>query len=185
MQHTGKHLEEASQLIKLLSFFYPTNVNWQLDQTKKTQRSPSGDRTRVFRLPVGFFDLKLLSNSRQPRKMPCPLISFAANKVNSAFSWAYMPSKDAMRGGGLLTQRLKQAPCLEQFELIHNKVGFSWLQKLEKPKAGPSCIKRLNQTSSLSSLPPATVGIICVPSLVPLVNAPKFNDRMRGRTLGA
>ena len=40
-------------LIKLLSFFYPTNVNWQLDQTKKTQRSPVGDRTRVFRLPVG------------------------------------------------------------------------------------------------------------------------------------
>ena len=34
-------------------FFYPTNVNWQLDQTKKTQRSPAGDRTRVFRLPVG------------------------------------------------------------------------------------------------------------------------------------
>ena len=30
-------------------FFYPTNVNWQLDQTKKTQRSPAGDRTRVFR----------------------------------------------------------------------------------------------------------------------------------------
>ena len=26
-------------------FFYPTNVNWQLDQTKKTQRSPAGDRT--------------------------------------------------------------------------------------------------------------------------------------------
>ena len=34
-------------------FFYPTNVNWQLDQTKNTQRSPAGDRTRVFRLPVG------------------------------------------------------------------------------------------------------------------------------------
>ena len=34
-------------------FFYPTIVNWQLDQTKKTQRSPAGDRTRVFRLPVG------------------------------------------------------------------------------------------------------------------------------------
>ena len=28
-------------------------MNWQLDQTKKTQRSPAGDRTRVFRLPVG------------------------------------------------------------------------------------------------------------------------------------
>ena len=33
-------------------FFYPTNVNWQLDQTKKTQRSPAGDRTRVFRVHI-------------------------------------------------------------------------------------------------------------------------------------
>ena len=28
-------------------------MNWQLDQTKKTQRSLAGDRTQVFRLPVG------------------------------------------------------------------------------------------------------------------------------------
>ena len=34
-------------------FLYPTNVSWQLEQTKKTQRSPAADRTRVFRLPVG------------------------------------------------------------------------------------------------------------------------------------
>ena len=41
--------------LKLLSFFlfYPTNVNWQLDQTKKTQRRPAGYQTWVFRLPVG------------------------------------------------------------------------------------------------------------------------------------
>ena len=48
-----KNRERTQDLIKLLSFFYPTNVNWKLDQTKKTQRSPAGDRTRVFRLPVG------------------------------------------------------------------------------------------------------------------------------------
>ena len=38
-------------------FFYPTNLNWQLDQTKKkTQRSPARDWTWSFRLPVGSTD---------------------------------------------------------------------------------------------------------------------------------
>ena len=49
-------------LIKLLSFFYPTNVNWQLDQTKKNTELRSHDRNCVrifvFHQAVSSFSLQ-------------------------------------------------------------------------------------------------------------------------------
>ena len=41
---------------QIFLLFIDKDVNWQLDQTEKTQCSPAGDRTWVFRLPVGRSD---------------------------------------------------------------------------------------------------------------------------------
>ena len=124
-----RRAEKYKGLIKLLSFFYPTNVNWQLDQMKKTQRSPAGDRTRVFRLPVGCSN-HWATKTRQER-WGCAVFFSSDPAVSSHLSdrkkkgvWL-----DGMVPTGLMNFRFEQ---IQRYWVKESMPICLWIQHAEK-----------------------------------------------------
>ena len=108
-------------LIKLLFFFYPTNVNWQLDQTKKKKTTAQPRRGSNSGLPI-------VSSHLSDRKKKGVWLNISELNVKSSFSWTYPTEVRACE-----TWFAKQAG--RSLTWVHNHEGLDAVSQLH----GLSC----------------------------------------------